>query len=57
MAQDFIVKPVPRQKAELIPDLQKAYSEQLGVTVSQADAIGLALANEHKRLTDDTKVG
>lgn len=49
----FIVKAIPRSKAEkTIPTLQKAYSEKLGVNISQADAIGLALENEFKRVTD-----
>lgn len=52
MATDYIVKNIPRDKAERIPSLQKAYSEKLGVNVSQGDAIGLALENEYKRVTD-----
>lgn len=52
MATDFVVKNIPRDKAERIPALQKAYSEKLGVSVSQGDAIGLALENEYKRVAD-----
>lgn len=52
----FIVKAIPRSKAEkTIPTLQKAYSEKLGVKVSQADAIGLALDHEYKRVTEDER--
>lgn len=52
----FIVKAIPRSKAEkTIPTLQKAYSEKLGVSISQADAIGLALENEYKRVTEDER--
>ena len=50
MANDnFITKSVPREKAELLPELQKAYSEKLGVRIGQGDAIGLAIENEYKR--------
>lgn len=52
----FIVKAIPRSKAEkTIPTLQKAYSEKLGVNISQADVIGLALENEFKRVTEDER--
>lgn len=47
---DYITKSVPREKANLVPDLQKAYSDKLGIKVTQGDAIGLALENEHKRV-------
>lgn len=50
MAENFITKSVPREKAELLPELQKAYSEKLGVRIGQGDAIGLAIENEYKRL-------
>jgi len=46
---DFITKSIPREKAELLPELQKAYSQKLGVKVKQGDAIGLAIENEYKR--------
>ena len=49
MAENFITKSVPREKAQLLPELQKAYSEKLGVRIGQGDAIGLAIENEYKR--------
>ena len=54
--EQFIVKAIPRSKAKkTIPTLQKAYSEKLGVSISQADAIGIALENEFKRVTEDER--
>ena len=47
---DFITKSVPRDKAELLPKLQEAYSQKLGVKVKQGDTIGLAIENEYKRI-------
>lgn len=49
MNENFVTKSVPREKAELVPELQKAYSQKLGVKVKQGDAIGLAIENEYKR--------
>lgn len=49
MNENFVTKSVPREKAELVPELQKAYSQKLGVNVKQGDAIGLAIENEYKR--------
>lgn len=51
MANDnFITKSIPREKAKFIPELQKAYSQKIGVNIGQGDAIGLAIENEYKRV-------
>ncbi len=37
---------IPVADAELIPQLQKTYKEQLGVNVSRGETVGIAIKNE-----------
>lgn len=47
--EKYITKSIAREANNFIAPLTRAYSEKLGVEVSQADAIGLAIKNEYKR--------
>lgn len=49
MDNKFITKPILRETEPLIDPLRKAYSEKLGVSVKQGEAISLAIKNEYKR--------
>lgn len=49
MDEKFVTKPILRETEPLIKHLMKAYSDKLGVSVNQAEAISLAIKNEHKR--------
>ena len=49
MDEKFVTKPILRNTEPLIKPLMKAYSEKLGISVKQAEAISLAIKNEHKR--------
>lgn len=49
MDNKFITKPILRETEPMIDPLRKAYSEKLGVSVKQGEAISLAIKNEFKR--------
>ena len=49
MDKKFITKPILRATEPMIDPLRKAYSEKLGVSVKQGEAISLAIKNEYKR--------
>lgn len=49
MDKKFITKPILRDTEPMINPLRKAYSEMLGVSVKQGEAISLAIKNEYKR--------
>ena len=49
MDNKFITKPILRETEPMIDPLRKAYSEKLGVSVKQGEAISLAIKNEYKR--------
>lgn len=49
MDKKFITKPILRETEPMIDPLRKAYSEKLGVSVKQGEAISLAIKNEFKR--------
>jgi hypothetical protein len=49
MNDRFVTKSVLRETEPLIDPLRKAYSEKLGVTVRQGEAISIAIKNEYKR--------
>ncbi|MBO7550674.1 MAG: hypothetical protein J6T62_04340 [Fibrobacter sp.] len=49
MDKKFITKPILRDAEPMIDPLRKAYSEKLGVSVKQGEAISLAIKNEYKR--------
>ena len=53
MNDKFITKPILRETVPMIDPLRKAYSEQLGVSVKQGEAISLAIKNEYKRLVNN----
>lgn len=59
MDQKFITKPILRETEPMIDHLRKAYSQKLGVSVKQGEAISLAIKNEYKRnvKTDKEAVG
>ena len=40
---------IPGTFAELIPQLQKTYSQQKGVNVSRGETVGIAIQNEAER--------
>jgi hypothetical protein len=50
MDEKFITKPILRRSEEQLAELRQAYSEKLGVGVSQAEAISLAIEHEHARV-------
>lgn len=50
MDKKFITKPILRDTVPLIGQLQKAYSDKIGVSVKQGEAISLAIKNEYKRV-------
>ena len=54
MNDKFITKPILRETVPMIDPLRKAYSEQLGVSVKQGEAISLAIKNEYKRLVNNS---
>lgn len=49
MNEKFITKPILRETEPLIDPLRRAYSDKLGVSVKQGEAISLAIKNEYKR--------
>ena len=49
MNDKFITKPILRETEPMIDQLKKVYSEKLGVSVKQGEAISLAIKNEYKR--------
>ena len=49
MDNKFITKPILRETEPMIDPLRKAYSEKLGVSVKQGEAISLAIKNEYTR--------
>lgn len=49
MDEKFITKPILRNTEPMIKPLMSAYSEKLGVSVNQAEAISIAIKNEYKR--------
>lgn len=49
MNERFITKPILRETEPMIDPLRKAYSEKLGVSVKQGEAISIAIKNEYKR--------
>lgn len=49
MDNKFITKPILRETEPMIDPLRKAYSEKLGVSVKQGEAISIAIKNEFKR--------
>ena len=54
MDKRFITKPILRESVHMIGPLQKAYSDMLGVSVKQGEAISLAIKNEYKRIVTET---
>lgn len=53
MNDKFITKPILRETEPMIGPLRKAYSDKLGVSVSQGETISLAIKNEYKRNVKD----
>lgn len=53
MNKKFITKPILRETELMIDRLRKAYSEKLGVSVKQGEAISLAIKAEYKRHVKD----
>lgn len=49
MDDKFVTKPILRNAEPMIKPLMKAYSEKLGVSVKQGEAISIAIKNEYKR--------
>ena len=49
MNEKFITKPILRETEPMIDQLRKVYSDKLGVSVKQGEAISLAIKNEFKR--------
>lgn len=50
MDKRFITKPILRETESMIGPLKKAYSEMLGVSVNQGEAISIAIKNEYNRV-------
>jgi hypothetical protein len=50
MDKRFITKPILRETEPMIGPLKKAYSEMLGVSVKQGEAISIAIKNEYNRV-------
>ena len=50
MDEKFVTKPILRRSEERLAELRKAYSDKMGVSVSQAETISLAIEHEHSRV-------
>lgn len=57
MNDKFITKPILREADPFIRPLCKAYSEKLGVSVKQGEAISIAIKNEFRRNVKPKKKG
>lgn len=50
MDRKFITKPILRRSEAQLAALRKAYSAKMGVTISQAETISLAVEKEYSRV-------